>query len=242
MHTPVRRSEANSFAHHLIIRIKAASMSPLAVAFIAVTVLTIFLTVRAHRKPGMLIWILLGYSAIQYGVASTGFYENTEVLPPRFLLNIVPTLLAILWLFLSKKGKAFADGFLPERMMWVHVVRIPVELILFGLFTVGLIPEIMTFAGRNFDIIAGLSAPVIWYLAYSRRVLSPGLLKVWHVLGLLLLINIIVTAILSVELPIQQFGFEQPNVAVLMAPFNLLPAVVVPLVVLGHLVGLRRQQ
>lgn len=120
-------------------------MSPLAVAFIAVTVLTIFLTARAHRKPGPLIWILLGYSALQYGVASTGFYQDTEVLPPRFLLNIIPAVLMILWLFLSKRGKVFAAGFLPERMMWVHVVRIPVEVILFGLFTVGLIPEIMTF-------------------------------------------------------------------------------------------------
>lgn len=214
-------------------------MSPLAVAFLATTFLTIFLFVRAHRKPGPLVWVLLGYAALQYGVAATGFYENTEVLPPRFLLNIVPAVFAVLWLFLSKKGKAFAAGFLPERILWVHVVRIPVEVILFGLFTIGLLPEIMTFAGRNFDIVAGITAPIIWYLAYSRKVLSPGLLKAWHVFALLLLLNIVVTAILSVELPFQQFGFEQPNVGVLMAPFNLLPAVVVPLVLVGHIVGLR---
>ena len=214
-------------------------MSPLAVAFLAVTFLTIFLTVRAHRRAGPLVWVLLAYAGLQYGVAATGFYENTEVLPPRFLLNIVPAVLAILWLFLSDGGKAFADGFIPERMMWVHTVRLPVEVILFGLFTVGLIPEIMTFTGRNFDILAGLTAPVVWYFAYSRKVLSPGLFKTWHVLGLLLLLNIVVTAVLSVELPFQQFGFEQPNVGVLMAPYNLLPAMVVPLVVVGHVVGLR---
>lgn len=214
-------------------------MLPLSVAFVAVTALTIFLTVRAHRKPGALVWILLGYSALQFGVASTGFYENTEVLPPRFLLNFVPSLLVIVWLFTSKAGKSFAEGFLPERMMWVHVVRVPVELILFGLFTVGLIPEIMTFAGRNFDIIAGLSAPIVWYFAYRRKRVSSGLLKGWHLAMLLLLLNIIVIAILSAPLPFQQFGFEQPNVGVLMAPFNLLPAVVVPLVIVGHVVGLR---
>jgi hypothetical protein len=217
-------------------------MSPLAVAFLATTFLTIFLFVRAHRHPGPLVWVLLGYAALQYGVASTGFYENVEVMPPRFMLNFVPALILILWLFLSKKGKSFAEGFVPERLIWVHIVRIPVEVILFGLFTVELIPEIMTFAGQNFDILAGITAPLIWFLAYRRKALSPSLLKAWHVVASLLLLNIIVTAILSAPLPFQQFGFEQPNVGVLIAPFNLLPAIVVPLVIVGHIVGLRGGQ
>jgi len=212
-------------------------MSPLAIAFLATTFLTIFLFVRAHRKPGPLVWLLLAYAGLQYGVAATGFYENTEVVPPRFLLNVVPALVAILWLFQTKTGKAFVAGFVQERLLWVHVVRVPVEVILFGLFVVGLIPEIMTFAGRNFDILAGLTAPVVWFFAYYRKTLSPTLLKAWHVAASLLLLNIVVTAVLSVPFPFQQFGFEQPNVGVLMAPFNLLPAVVVPLVLVCHIIG-----
>jgi hypothetical protein len=54
------------------------------------------------------------------------------------------------------------------------------------------------------------------------------------------LLNIVVHAILSVQSPIQQFGFDQPNRAVLEYPFVLLPAVVVPIVMLSHLSTLRK--
>ena len=38
----------------------------------------------------------------------------------------------------------------------------------------------------------------------------------------------------------QQFGFEQPNVAILHFLFVWLPGVVVPLVLLAHVVAIRR--
>ncbi|TXF88121.1 hypothetical protein FUA23_15890 [Neolewinella aurantiaca] len=217
-------------------------MSPLAVAFLATTFLTIFLFVRSHRDPGPLAFYLSGYAALQYGIATTGFYENTEVLPPPFLLNVVPAIVFVIWLFVAQRGKAFAAGFMPDRLLWVHFVRMPVELILFGLFTAGLVPEVMTFAGSNFDILAGLSAPVVWYLAYYRKLMSPALLRAWHIAASLLLLNIVASAVLSVPLPIQQFGLEQPNLALLMAPYNLLPAVVVPLVIVGHIAGFRTER
>ena len=39
---------------------------------------------------------------------------------------------------------------------------------------------------------------------------------------------------------LQQFAFSQPNIAILYFPFSLLPACVVPLVALAHLVAIRR--
>jgi hypothetical protein len=99
----------------------------------------------------------------------------------------------------------------------------------------------MTFSGNNFDIVMGLTAPAIIYFGYGKGMISPILIKIWHIVGLLLLFNIIATAVLSVPFPFQQFGFEQPNVAVLNAPYNLLPAVIVPLVIVAHLVGLSRK-
>jgi hypothetical protein len=50
----------------------------------------------------------------------------------------------------------------------------------------------------------------------------------------------VLTAVFSFESPFQQFGFEQPNIAIAHAPFNLLPAVVVALVLFSHLVVLWR--
>ncbi len=216
----------------------STDLSPLAIAFIGITLLAIHLFARAHQHPRKLTTLLLGYAAVQYLVGLTGFYQYTEVLPPPFLLNILPAVLAISWLFFSGAGRALLAGFDRRRITLLHVVRVPVELVLYGLFLAEQLPRIMTFEGNNFDIMIGLTAPAIWYFGYGKGWVTPGLIRIWHYVGLLLLLNIVVTAILAAPTPFQQIAFAQPNVAVLRAPFNLLPAVVVPLVVVGHLVGL----
>ena len=64
------------------------------------------------------------------------------------------------------------------------------------------------------------------------------LLIVWNFICLILLVNIVSHAALSVPSPIQQFGFGQPNVAVLAFPFIWLPSTIVPIVLFTHLVSL----
>jgi hypothetical protein len=41
-------------------------------------------------------------------------------------------------------------------------------------------------------------------------------------------------------LPFQQFAEEQPNIAMLYAPYNLLPGVIVPIVMFSQLAAIRR--
>jgi hypothetical protein len=54
------------------------------------------------------------------------------------------------------------------------------------------------------------------------------------------LFNIVLTAILSAPLPIQQLAFEQPNIAVMYFPFVYLPGFIVPIVLFSHLVSLKK--
>ncbi|MDZ7899625.1 MAG: hypothetical protein U5N85_16590 [Arcicella sp.] len=70
--------------------------------------------------------------------------------------------------------------------------------------------------------------------------MSKKTLLAWNVICLILLLNIVINAAPSAPLPIQQFAFDQPNIAILYFPFNLLPSVVVPLVLFSHLVAIRR--
>jgi hypothetical protein len=146
----------------------------------------------------------------------------------------------IVGLFFFKKGKEFLDNLDLRFLLMIHFLRIPVEWCLYDLYQQAMIPEIMTFEGRNFDILIGISAILIYLITYTFKRYNRALLIVWNVTGMIFLLNIVVHAILSVQSPIQQFGFEQPNRAVLEYPFVLLPAVVVPLVMLSHLVSLRK--
>jgi len=108
------------------------------------------------------------------------------------------------------------------------------EFVLLYLFIYDMIPQLMTFEGRNFDIIAGVTALIVGML-YAKGKVSEKILLVWNVLGLILILFILINGILSAELPIQQFAFEQPNRALNYFPFILLPAIVVPLVIYSHI-------
>ncbi|MNY38553.1 hypothetical protein D3C86_1731870 [compost metagenome] len=125
-------------------------------------------------------------------------------------------------------------------LTYVHLIRIPVELVLYGLFLNGAIPELMTFEGRNFDILAGITAPLVGFFGISQSKMGKTSLLLWNFACLGLLLNIVVTAILSAPSPFQQLSFEQPNIAILYFPFSWLPVFVVPLVLFAHLAAIRK--
>jgi hypothetical protein len=112
--------------------------------------------------------------------------------------------------------------------------------VLFWVFLHKGIPEVMTFEGRNLDIISGITAPVIYYLGFVSGRLWPRTILSWNLICLALLVNIVTTAILSTPYPFQRFGFDQPNVAIFYFPFVWLPAVIVPIVLLSHLAAIRK--
>jgi hypothetical protein len=119
----------------------------------------------------------------------------------------------------------------------ISVVRVGVEIGLYGLVTARLVPELMTFSGLNFDILAGLTAPVVASLWRNQRVGRVGLIT-WNVVALALLAIIVMLALLSAPSPVQQLAFEQPNVGVLRFPFVWLPTFVVPVVLFSHIASL----
>ena len=98
----------------------------------------------------------------------------------------------------------------------------------------------MTFEGRNFDIIAGITAPLIAYFGFTIEKLSRQIILVWNFICLGLLINIVATALLSAPSPLQKLAFDQPNIAILNFPFSWLPTFIVPVVLFGHLVSIRQ--
>jgi hypothetical protein len=198
---------------------------------------TIFFS-AAGKKTSIL--ILLGFlMLLQTSLAYSGILLNKDKFPPPLLLVVVPSFLIILYVFFSRRGKQFINQLNYETLNYMHIVRIPVELVLFLLFAKGLVPESMTFEGRNFDIFSGLTAGFIAYFGYRKKWLSKGVLIGWNLLCLALVLQVVITGILSVPSPFQQLSFEQPNVGVLLFPYVWLPGIIVPLVVFAHIASLR---
>ena len=92
----------------------------------------------------------------------------------------------------------------------------------------------MTFEGRNYDIVMGITAPIIGYL-FMKQKISKKILLAWNIVGLMLVLFVLFTGILSSELPFQKFGSEQPNRGINYFPFVLLPATIVPIVIWTHI-------
>lgn len=204
-----------------------------------ITILTIWIFYKATHNSKITLLILVIWLAIQTFIGISGFYTVTDILPPRFLLLVLPPLVFILILFATSKGRQFIDSLDTKILVILHIIRIPVELVLFWLFVNNTVPELMTFEGRNYDILSGLSAPVIYYFGFVKKQLNSKMILLWNLICLGLLINIVVLAILSAPFPFQKFAFDQPNIAVLYFPFNWLPACIVPLVLFSHLATIR---
>lgn len=148
--------------------------------------------------------------------------------------------LATMILFLTSSGRKFIDSLPQQTLTWLHTSRIVVEIVLYFLFVHGAIPQLMTFEGRNFDIIAGMTAPLIALFGDKKQPLNKKIILGWNIICLLLVLNITIIAVLSLPTPFQRFAFEQPNIAVSYFPFNWLPAFVLPVVIFSHLAVIRQ--
>ena len=212
----------------------------ISVLFILTTFLTLYLFWRAGDWPKWLLWILLAWLGLQAVLGYSGLYIPSDAMPPKFLLLVIPALtLVILGAFIKPFDSRIGSLGL-KALLLVHIVRIPVEIILFLLYKNGAIPQLTTFDGRNYDILAGLTAPLIYFFGFKGERPKRNLQIIWNVVCLGLLINIVSTAILSAPFPFQQFGFDQPNIAVFYFPFVWLPGLIVPCVLYSHLVSIRR--
>jgi hypothetical protein len=185
--------------------------------------------------------VAICWTLVQSGLGLSGIYQDTESMPPKLMLfGIFPTLVCIAAIILTSRGRRFIDSINLQTLTYFHSIRIPVELVLVLLFQQGVVSVYMTFEGTNFDLFSGITAPVIGYLAFRTLKQNNKLLLWWNIICLLLLLNVVVTAIVAFPSPFQKLAFDQPNLAVLYFPFNLLPTVVVPVVLFGHVVAIRR--
>lgn len=209
--------------------------------FFSLTALIAFwLFARLTNYNKTVIGVILAWTALQTGLSLTGFYTVTYTMPPRFMLLLLPPVLTIAVLFNTAGGRAFLDGLNIKKLILFHVVRVPIELVLFWLYVNKAVPELMTFEGRNFDILSGLSAPIVFYFAFAKNKVNKALLLAWNFGCLALLFNIVINALLAAPTPLQQFAFDQPNIAISYFPFVLLPACIVPFVLFAHLVAIRQ--
>ncbi|WP_025764452.1 hypothetical protein [Dyadobacter tibetensis] len=206
------------------------------VLFLAISLLAIVLFYLASGRKR---WVLTG-SFIWLTVIGLLAYFRVFIdtsIPPRILIVILTAFILGIFTYRKLELSTMSLPFL----MAIHGLRLPVEIVLLQLYHQGLVPEVMTFQGWNFDIFIGITG-LLWLLFHGRiNILNhPMLLLIWNVLGFCMLTIIVLLAILTSPLPFQVLAFDQPNRAVLQFPYTFLPAFIVPLVYLAHILEINR--
>jgi hypothetical protein len=161
-------------------------------------------------------------------------------MPPHLLLVVLPPLVFILFILNAKPFNDLTEQFNVFWLVYAQSFRILMEFILWLLYRNHIIPVQMTFEGRNFDVLVGLSAPFVAYFCFVKKTWSPKVALYWNFAGLLFLANIVGVAILSTPYPFRAFTNEPANTVVFGFPFVWLPAFVVPFALLLHLISIRR--
>jgi len=219
--------------------------SYVSIVFILTTLLTLGIFFRAIRNTvydtlaAKTVVFLTAFWLFFQGIFSIyGFYTDTSSFPPKLaLFGVFPAIFFILAIFIFAR-KTFIEPLPLKTLTVLSIIRIPVELVIFWLFQNKLMPQIMTFEGWNFDILSGISAPIIAWFAFRGGKINRPILIIWNIAALILLFVIVSIAIFSLPTPIQKLAFEQPNYAVLYFPFIWLPTIVVPIVLFSHLASL----
>jgi 4-amino-4-deoxy-L-arabinose transferase-like glycosyltransferase len=212
---------------------------PIVVFFLGVTALALFLFGRAVRGSKSAIVVSVAWMVLQSAVALSGFYLFTNTVPPHFILAVAPPIILIAGLFLTQAGRSFVDRMDLKWCILVHTIRIFVEVTLYWLFLYKQVPALMTFEAGNLDILAGLTVPFVWWAFNTGKIGRRGLF-IWNALGLLSVLNALGRAMLSAPFRFQRFAFDQPTFAILHFPFVLLPAFIVPAVLLCHFAVFRK--
>lgn len=177
---------------------------------------------------------LLFLATLTGSLALSGLFSNFEAFPPRLMLLFIPLVLVTVGAAFSSVGARFRD----MPIAWLigfQAFRLPLELMIHKAVNEGVAPPQLTWTGMNYDIIPAIS--VLFLVPFASRV-PTWTLWCWNMMGILLLVNVITVAIISIPGP---FKILTPaNIWVAYFPFVWLPTICVMAAIFGHLVITRK--
>jgi hypothetical protein len=212
--------------------------------FVGLVFVVATVCVLAFRRAGVrtvpTVAVLVVYLAVPGLLAYLGALDRYDVLPPPALALLLVLTLLTLALSLGPLGTRLATGGVLGAVVALQAFRIPVELLLHRLSVEGAVPVQMTYAGRNFDIVSGVSGLVLGGWLLSGRRVPRVVVLVWNLLGFALLANIVGVAVLSAPGPLRLFTDEPANLLPGTFPYVWLPSFLVQVALGSHLLVFRQ--
>jgi hypothetical protein len=180
----------------------------------------------------------VAWLAVTLWVSASGVLHQFERRPPPIMLLMVTVVAVAAWVAFSRVGTLVVRHTSWAALVGLQAFRLPLELLMHRAYAEGIMPVQMSYSGRNFDIVTGVTAIALaWALA--RGPVPRWIIAGWNVLGTVLLLNILVIAVASMPM-FHRFGPDRLNVWVADPPFVWLPTVLVFTAIAGHLLIFRK--
>ena len=192
---------------------------------------------KKRITSSLIITALIGWIFLVSILTFNGYFTNLSGIP-RLPMMVAITVVAILFLFIWPKTRSSLLNIPITTLHYIHIIRVPVEMVLWWLAVSRAIPMDMTFEGRNLDILSGISAPFAAVFLVGAQSNNKIGAIVWNLAALGLLINIVSIAISYMPYFYTPSGGNLGNLGVFYFPYVLLPTFVVPVVLFSHLVSL----
>jgi len=178
---------------------------------------------RAQVGLGLAIW-----RGLLADLAGEGRRLGFESMPPRLAAAGPRPLVVRMLMLATHRTRQFLPVTPPERLIYLQSFRILMEIILWALAVQGRAPKLVTFEGRNIDILIGLTAIPVGWMVIERRAWPAWVGSAWNVAGILILANVVVHAQLALPTPFRAFVTEPSTALLATFPYIWLVGFLVP--------------
>jgi hypothetical protein len=179
--------------------------------------------------------ILLGWLAIAYGLAASGFYHVTADGIPTIQYGVLlPIIIGVILIWRSDLAHRIIDAVPQAWIVGVQLYR-ALGVVFLVLYAAGRLPTLFAWPAGVGDIVVGLSAPLVGY-AYARAPReSAGVVRAWNVLGILDLVVALTTGFLTAPSLISPIEVHPSSELMTMLPMVMVPVYLVPLSIVLHI-------
>lgn len=191
-----------------------------------------FKSISIKYVLAILIWTI--YVAV---ISNSGLLNNFN-LPPRLPLLIVLPAILITFILTGSRGIRIVMQRAPLHLpIFLQSFRILVELLIYFTFLEEIIPQLATFGGINFDILVGISAIFIGFMALKNNINLTGLI-LWNILSICILMITVYAFVYSYYFT--DFVLIGEGRKLMEFPFILLPGYLLPLAIFLHIFSIRQ--
>jgi hypothetical protein len=171
-------------------------------------------------------------------LAASGVLRRFDAVPPPFAGLLLAVIAIGLGVSLSPIGTRLVRGLPLWVLVGSQVFRFPLELLMHQAYVEGVMPVQMSYSGRNYDVLTGLTAGALGCWLLGGRV-PRWVVIAWNAMGLALLVNIVAVAVVSTPI-FGWFGRDRLATFATYPPFVWLPAVLVTAALMGHVLVWRK--